>query len=105
MRMTALLVLALPLGLLVACTGTGASDRAASEPCEGREQRGFIVQLASSRGGAATPEEAAEKQSGRIGWRVARTDSNGASLWADRATRHAISGSDGTWFIDSGIDC
>lgn len=105
MRMTPRLVLALPLALLVACSGAAPSDRAASDPCEGREQRGFITQLATSRGGAATPEQAAERQSGRNGWRVAREDSNGTTLWAERATRHAISGSDGTWFVDSGIDC
>lgn len=76
-----------------------------ADPCKGETTTGFELSLVSSTGGARTAQEAAEEQSGRSGWRVQREDSNGTTLVGDRATRHALRGSDNTWQVDSGTDC
>ena len=96
-----------PLALLLAGCSANVSGmtRQSDAPCEGRAGHGFEVSLAINTGGAATPQKAAEAQSGRSGWRVERKDSNGVTLVADRATRHAMQGSDKTWQVDSGTDC
>jgi hypothetical protein len=97
----------LPLALLLAGCGANVSGttRQADAPCEGRAGHSFELSLAINTGGAATPQKAAEAQSGRSGWRVERKGSNGVTLVADRATRHAMQGSDKTWQVDSGTDC
>lgn len=63
------------------------------------------MSLARNMGGASSPREAAEVQSGRSGWHVEREAYDGTTLVAEQALRHVVQGPDRTWQVDAGWDC
>ena len=85
-------------------SGATGPAHVADDPCAGLRTQGFALSLAIASGGEASPAQAAEAQSGVTGWRILRTDSVGTTLVAERHTRHAIEGLDGTWQVDAAED-
>jgi hypothetical protein len=82
-------------------------------PCD--SPRMFIYTLASTTGGAATPEQAAEEfgarpnaEPGYAGqtWTRGETKANGElQLYGQTARLGTVQGSDGTWFVIAGSAC
>jgi len=75
--------------------------------------QGFALSQATDHGGQPTPVAAAEwfAEHGSVGglpgsgWREHGQDQGGVVLRSGSATLHAVPGSDGTWFVDSGSTC
>lgn len=97
----------------VAQDGTATTLTGGDLPCE--TSRSFIYGLATSTGGAPTPEEAAKRFGARPGaepgyagqtWRRAATNPNGEVVVQGQTARLTVlEGSDGTWLVTGGSAC
>lgn len=98
----------LAMAFVVAGCGAGHA-RSGSVACK---SGGFAASLVRNTGGQPTALAAAQHQAEvgvseqsplpRTGWTVQRQGGSDASVEAGNVTLHAVTGSDGTWFIDAG---